>query len=45
MEINNCNCGGNGKVFVHTLPTTGREVYYYIYIVINAELGRLLLNQ
>ena len=31
MEINNCNCGGEGKVFVHTLPTTGREVYYYIY--------------
>lgn len=31
MEINNCNCGGEGKVFIHTLPIDSKEIYYEIY--------------
>lgn len=31
MEIKNCNCGGEGKLFIHTLPTDRTTVYYSIY--------------
>lgn len=31
MEIKNCNCGGEGKIFIHTLPSNRQEVYYTIY--------------
>jgi hypothetical protein len=31
MDIKNCNCGGEGKLFIHTLPANRQEVYYTIY--------------
>lgn len=31
MDIKGCNCGGEGKIFIHTLPTNRKEVYYDIY--------------
>ena len=31
MEIKNCNCGGEYKLFIHTLPIDRNTVYYTIY--------------
>lgn len=31
MNIKDCNCGGEGKFFIHTLPTDKKEIYYNIY--------------
>ena len=31
MDLKNCNCGGEAKIFIHTLPTNRQEVYYTIY--------------
>ena len=31
MEIKDCNCGGEGKLFVHTLSDKSKDVYYKIY--------------
>lgn len=31
MEIKDCNCGGEGKLFIHTLPDKNKDIYYKIY--------------